>query len=193
MKWGDLGQQLTALLARNGAMSDAASSGVVGVSTSQMSYLKQLINLNLACERAIEQPVCVLTNAAQPLFNITGAPILMTGMYAVVSTDTGATATNGTLQELVTVPSATVTIGTTVSIASKAAGTSIRWINTTGILTPVTAGIVPIYPATIATLDILALLPIGQVQFLTTAANTGNIKFYMTYKPLSNLSVVTAV
>jgi hypothetical protein len=117
----------------------------------------------------------------------------MVAMYAIVSVDTGATGTNGTLQELVTTPSATVAIGTTVSVASKAAGTSIRWINTTGVLTPVTAGLVPIYPATIASLDISVLLPIGQVQFLTTAANTGNIKFYMVYKPLSPLSAVAAV
>jgi hypothetical protein len=193
MKWSVLNQYIQTLIAATGAKTDAAATGAVGTTTSQLAYIKQLVNVNLAVERCVEQPVCALTNAAQPLFNITGGPILMVAMYAIVSVDTGATATNGTLQELVTAPSATVVLGTTVSVASKATGTSIRWINTTGILTPVTAGIVPIYPATIATLDISALLPVGQVQFLTTAANTGNIKFYMVYKPLSPSCVVVAV
>ena len=164
----------------------------MGAVTTINTFPEAAMYQSLICgEQCIEQPTVGFTNAAQKLFTISGGPIIATAFIAIVSADIGATAMNGTLQELVTTPSATVTIGTTVSLASLTAGTSIRWINTTGVLTPVTAGIVPIYPATIATLNINALLPIGALQLLTTAINSGNIKFYMRYQPLSPLSVVT--
>ena len=145
----------------------------------------------LSGEYAVEQLVCVPANAAVSLFTIAGGPCLAS-FYAVVSADIGGTAMNGTLEEVITTPANTMTFGTTVSCASLAAGTSIRWINTTGVLTPVTLGAVPIYPATVATLDCIFFCPIGTIKFLMTAANTGNFYFYMRYKPLSPACFVTA-
>ena len=84
----------------------------------------------------------------------------------------------------------TVALSTTVAIDNDAAGTSYRFVGATGILTPVTAGAVIIDPVTTA--DCEFLVPIGNINFLGSAAQTGVIKWYMTYKPLSPNSVVIA-
>ena len=127
------------------------------------------------------------TNAIQKMFTITGGPIYGR-VIGMVTTDVGATAMNGTLQITTVAPASTTVLSTTVSCASKAAGTSIRFIGATGVLTPVTAGAVMIDP--VLTGDCWFLMPIGAVQFLTTAINTGLIVWSMTYTPLVPDAVV---
>ena len=130
------------------------------------------------------------TAAAQSMFTIAGGPIY--GMFVgIVTTPIGGTAMNGTLQEVVTTPSGTVQLSTAVSLISKAAGTSIRFVGTStyAVLTLVTAGAKIIDPVTVA--DDWFLLPIGAVSLLTTAINTGLITWSLSYYPLSPDCVVT--
>lgn len=139
-------------------------------------------------ERCIEKSDGAVLAGADPLFTVTGGPILVTKIVGIVTTAiTGAA--NGTLQATTTTPSATVALSTTVAINDDAAGTSYRFVGATGVLTPVTDGAVIIDPVTVA--DCEFLVPIGNINFLGSAARDGVIKWYMTYKPLSPNSVVT--
>jgi len=127
-------------------------------------------------------------NGSDDLFTITGGPVrgVVTG---IVTTIIGGAA-NGTLQITTTSPSGTTSLSTTVAIDNDAAGTSYRFVGATGVLTPVTAGAVIIDPVT--TDDSVFLLPIGTVKFTCTAARSGNIKWYLSYWPLSSSSRVVA-
>ena len=143
----------------------------------------------LTTEKCLEQPTCAIISGATSLFTVAGGPVLAQ-IYGVVTTVLGG-ASNGTLQITTTTPSATVALSTTVAIDTQAAGSSIRFVGATGVLTPATAGSVIIDPVTVG--DCWFLLTIGTVKFLTTAARTGNIKFYLRYIPLSADSVVALV
>ena len=147
---------------------------------------------NLTVQKSVVQPTCPIVNAATSLFTVAGAPIIGK-LIGIVDTILGGAA-NGTLEETTTTPAATVTVSTTVAIDSAAAGTSIRFIGTStakAVLTPLAAGVVMIDP--VLTDDCWFLFPIGTIKFLTTAARTGNIAWYMQYVPLSPDSVVSAV
>lgn len=160
------------------------------------SMLERLeaLKVNMASDmattvRCIEKSDGAVLSGADPLFTITGGPIMVLSIVGIVTTILGGAA-NGTLQATTTVPSATVALSTTVAIDNDAAGTSYRFIGATGVLTPVTAGAVIIDPVTVG--DCKFLVPIGNINFLGSAARTGNIKWYMTYIPLSPSSVVVA-
>ena len=153
-------------------------------------YLEGLTkSYGLTAQRSVICTTGPFTNAAQNMFTITGGPVY--GFFTgIVTTIIGGTAMNGTLQETTVAPASTATLSTTVSLASKAAGTSIRFVGATGVLTPVTAGAVIVDPVTVA--DCWFLLPIGAVTLLATAINTGVITWYLNYIPLSSDSVVAA-
>jgi hypothetical protein len=138
-------------------------------------------------ERCIEKSDGAVLSGADPLFTITGGPILVTSIVGIVATVIGGAA-NGTLQATTTTPAATVALSTTVAIDNDAAGTSYRFVGATGVLTPDTNGAKIIDPVTVE--DCHFLVPIGNISFLGSAARTGVIKWYMTYKPLSPDSVV---
>lgn len=140
-------------------------------------------------ERCIEKSDGGILNGADPLFTITGGPILVTSLIGIVTTVLAGGAVNGTLQATTTEPVATVALSTTVALTAAAAGTSIRFAGATGVLTPDANGAKIIDPVTVE--DCAFLVPIGNINFLGSAARTGNIKWYMTYKPLSPNSVVT--
>ena len=123
------------------------------------------------------------------LFNVTGGPILVTRLVGIVTTILAGTA-NGTLKTTTTTPAGTTSLSTTVAITDDAAGTSYRFVGATGVLTPVTAGPKIIDPVTVE--DCQFLVPIGNVNFVTTAAMTGAITWYMSFVPLSPESVVSA-
>jgi hypothetical protein len=123
---------------------------------------------------------------ADPLFDIAGGPILVTSFIGIVTTVVGGAA-NCQIIEVVTEPAGTVNLSTDVAIDNDAAGTSYHMtVATPGVFTPVTAGGFDQVP------EIRWLCPIGQIQADTDAAQDGVIAWYMTYKPLSPLSVVTA-
>jgi hypothetical protein len=127
-------------------------------------------------ERCIEKSDGGVLNGADPLFTITGGPILVTSIVGIVTT-------------VIAGGAVTVALSTTVAITDDAAGTSYRFVGAGGVLTPDTNGAKIIDPVTVG--DCAFLIPIGNINFLGSAARTGNIKWYMIYKPLSPNSVVT--
>jgi hypothetical protein len=139
-------------------------------------------------ERSIEKSDGAILNGKDPLFIITGGPILVKRIVGIVTTLIVGAA-NGNLGADVTTPAGTVALSTTVAIDDDAAGTSYRFVGATGVLTPVTAGAKIIDPVTVA--DCEFLVPIGNIHFAGSAARVGVIKWYMTYIPLSPNSVVT--
>jgi hypothetical protein len=127
-------------------------------------------------------------SGSDALFTITGGPV-RARITGIVTTILGGAA-NCHLDITTTTPAGTTQISTNVAIDSAAAGTSIRFVGATGVLTPVAAGAVIIDPVTVD--DCWFLLPIGTVYAHCSAARTGNIKWYMEYSALSPNSAVAA-
>lgn len=140
-------------------------------------------------EHTLTKVMTTPSGGSDVLFTITGGPILVTKMIGIVTTVLAGTA-NGTLRAGVTTPAGNVALSTTVAIDDDAAGTSYRFVGATGVLTPVTAGAKIIDPVTVE--DCNFLVPVGNIHFLTSAAMTGAITWYMSYIPLSPDCVVTA-
>jgi hypothetical protein len=159
------------------------------ITSSVADILATLDILDTKLEKCVEKSDGAVLNGADPLFTITGAPVL--GMLVgIVTTDIGADTATGQLKITTTAPAGTTNLSTAVNIETDAAGTSYRFVGATGVLTPVTAGAKIIDPVTVG--DCWFLLPIGSVTFTGSAATTGNIKWYLRYKQLSPSSVVVA-
>lgn len=121
------------------------------------------------------------------LFTITGGPILVTEFVGIVTTVIGDTVATCHIDLAVTTPSADVALSTTVAITSDAAGTSYTFTTADpAVLTPTTAGALEAIPR------IAWLCPIGTIKAHCSAANTGNIKWYIGYYMLSQHSKVVA-
>jgi len=126
---------------------------------------------------------------ADPLFEITGGPIIAS-IVGIVDTVIGGAA-NGKLQYTTVNPAATVDLSAAaVAIDNDAVGTSYRSVGATSVFTPVTAGTVIIDPVTVE--DCQFLLPIGTLYFHSSAARSGYIKWFLTYRPLSPNCIVNA-
>ena len=125
-----------------------------------------------------------------PLFTISGGPVRCK-IVGLVTTVVGG-ATSGRLQHITTDPAATVELNAgAVACDTDPAGTFYYNVGDTSVFTPsIGLGFELLNPVTIEETEFL-LAP-GVVQFLSTAAQTGVIAWYMTYEPLSPLSVVTA-
>lgn len=174
----------------NAFVSDLVTANSDGSIIERQEALKQqLATLGLSIPICVEKSDGGVLSGADPLFTITGGPILVKYIFGVVTTVIGGAA-NGTLQATTVSPAATTALSTTVAIDSDAVGTSYSFIGATGVLTPVTNGVVLIDPVTIAQCE--AFVPIGSINFLGSAARTGNIKWYLSYVPLSPNSLVVA-
>jgi len=180
----NLGNPLGVNNANNLFASDQVVPNADGSMLERLEYIQSAV----ITERCIEKSDGAVLNGNDPLFTIAGGPILVTGIFGIVATALVGAA-NGTLQATTTVPAATVALSTTVAIDNDAAGTSYRFVGATGVLTPDTNGAKIIDPVTVG--DCSFLVPIGNINFKGSAAATGVIKWYMTYKPLSPNSVVT--
>lgn len=125
-----------------------------------------------------------------PIFTIAGGPVRCK-IVGLVTTVVGG-ATSGRLQHITTDPAATVELNAgAVACDTDPAGTFYYNVGDTSVFTPsIGLGFELLNPVTIEETEFL-LAP-GVVQFLSTAAQTGVIAWYMTYEPLSPLSVVTA-
>ena len=173
--------------ANNAFASNLVAANADGSALERLEFLQARV-LTLA-ERSVEKADGSVSNpVADALFTVTGGPVLAK-IFGIVSTVIGGAA-NGTLQHTTVAPAATVALSTTVAIDADAVGTSYRFVGATGVLTPDTNGAKIIDPVTVE--DCWFLLPIGTVKFLASAAQTGVIKWYMLYKPLSPDSVVAA-
>lgn len=183
-----MGDSTSNYLGTNSANNDATTASVVADADGSALERLEYIQSGYTQERCIEKSDGAVLNGKDSLFTITDGPILVTKMIGIVTTIIGGVA-NGTLQADITTPANTLALSTTVAIDNDAAGTSYRFIGATGVLTPVTLGGVIIDP--VLTPDCEWLVPIGDINFLGSAARTGVIKWYMFYKPLSPLSRVT--
>jgi hypothetical protein len=168
----------------------AAAAYANGVSMAEvLAYIQDAV---LAAPRCCEKSDGAVLNGNDDLFVITGGPIKLLEVTGIVTTQIGAGTTNGKLTYTTDAPAATVDMSAgAVDIDADAVGTSYQHINTTAILTPVTAGIVKEANA-FATLPTTFLLPTGTMKFNSSAARAGVIKWYLRYVPLSPSSRVAA-
>jgi len=139
-------------------------------------------------EQTLEKTDGTVPNGDDNLFTISGAPILVTHFYGIVSTIIGNNASTCTIQHACTDPAADIALSTAVRVDTDAVGTTYYIDNTAlGVFTPVTAGSV-IIPA----LMLPWLLTPGNLQATFSAANTGAIRWFIVYKMLSQYSKVIA-
>lgn len=139
-------------------------------------------------EQTLEKTDGTVPNGDDNLFTISGAPILVTHFYGVVSTIIGNNASTCTIQHACTDPAADIALSTAVRIDTDEVGTTYYIDNTAlGIFTPITAG-----SCIIPALMLPWLLTPGSLQATFSAANTGAIRWFISYIPLSQYSKVTA-
>ena len=173
-----------------GSLAGAASFPTAAVAADGVNPAAVIRHLSLAVPYCVEKSDGAVLTGADPIFTIAGGPIRCT-IYGIVTTIIGGAATCK-LTITTTSPAATVDMSAgAVAIDDDAAGTSYRHINTTAVLTPVTAGFVMMGNA-FATDDTEFLCPAGTINANCSAAQTGVIKWYMMYTPLSPNCVVTA-
>lgn len=136
--------------------------------------------------QTVEKTDGAILNGQDSLFTISGGPIMVTEFVGIVTTILGG-ASNCHIDLAVTEPAADVALSTTVAIDSDAAGTSYTFSTAApAVLTPTEAGALEAIPR------IAWLCPIGTIKSHTTAVRTGNIKWYISYVPLSQFSKVEA-
>jgi len=139
-------------------------------------------------EQTLEKTDGTVPNGDDNLFTVSGAPILVTHFYGLVSTVIGNNACTCTIQHACTDPAADIALSTTVSIVSDAVGTTYYISNAAlGVFTPIIAGSV-----IQATQMLSWLLTPGTLQATFSAANTGAIRWFIVYKMLSQYSKVEA-
>lgn len=139
-------------------------------------------------EQTLEKTDGTVPNGDDNLFTISGAPILVTHFYGIVSVLIGNNSSICTIQHACTAPAADIALSTAVRIDTDAVGTTYYIDNTAlGVFTPITAGSV-IIPA----LMLPWLLTPGNLQATFSAANTGAIRWFIVYKMLSQYSRVIA-
>ncbi|MBE9570754.1 MAG: hypothetical protein IMF11_09005 [Proteobacteria bacterium] len=138
--------------------------------------------------RCVEKAADVLTGA-DDIFVISGGPV-RAKLIGIVTTVIGG-ASNAKLTMTTTDPAATVDLSNAaVAINTDAKGTSYHSVGAAATFTPTTAGMVKIDPVTVD--ETYFILPIGTVHFDNSAAQTGEVTWYMTYEALSPDSVVAA-
>lgn len=141
--------------------------------------------------RCLESSVSTVASGDNALFTISGGPVKILEIIGICSSTLQAQATSCKLRITTVSPAGTVDMSAAaVDLTGIAAGTSIRHINTTSILTPVTAGFVMEGNA-FATQDVNFLAPAGVIYLNNASAtNSGAIKWYLRYVPLSQNSRV---
>ena len=139
-------------------------------------------------ELTLEKTDGTVPNGDDDLFTISGGPILVTHFFGLVTTVIGANACTCTIQHACTDPAADIPLSTAVSIVSDAVGTT-YYISSAalGVFMPTAAGSV-----IQATQMLPWLLTPGTLQATFSAANTGAIRWFLVYKPLSQYSEVVA-
>jgi len=183
-RWDNSSQKFGAFSGDGGAAQDDSIKASLDLAHTD---LDALITAHTAIEMCVEKSDGSVPNGDDALFTITGGPILLKKIIGIVTDTIGANVATCTLEVDVTAPSGTVALSTAVAITDDAIGTSYTLTAASpGVFTPTTAGTLDQVP----TNDIL--IPIGGIVAKFSAANTGTIKWYLIYKPLSPNSVVVA-
>lgn len=177
---------LGAIGANNADNAYSSSSVVSNRDGSVLERTEYLMASNLSFPQCVASSAKVLTTGAINMFTIAGGPIKVLELVGIVTTIVQAQATSTKITVTTTSPAATVDLSAAaVDLTGAAAGSSIRHINTTGILTVVAAGFVMEGNA-FATNDTQYLVPAGTMQINNaSASNTGQITWYMRYVPLA--------
>ena len=155
------------------------------------SVLERLEQLEATVIKSISKVQTTPSGGADALFTITGGSIHVVSIWGGVTTVLAGVA-NGTLRATTTTPASTTAMSTTVAIDNDAAGTSYTFVGPTGVLTPTTAGLVLIDMGSTTLTETQYIVPIGNINFLTSAAQTGAITWYMSYIPSPGATVVAA-
>lgn len=174
-----------------GNKTDTAAADAVTSTDTLVGYTKQLVNVALAQEQSIRKVQTTPSGGADALFTITGGPIHVKSLVGIVTTVL-VNAANGTVQATTTDPAATTAMSTNVAIDNDAKGTSYIFLGPTGVLTPTQLGVVNIDNGSVTLTQTQWIVPIGNINFLTSGAMTGVITWYCSYIPLSPLSTVVA-
>jgi|ERR1700745_332725 len=119
--------------------------------------------------------------ATTTYFNVVGGQVLITSIFGVITTATGATATNLTINATNTAGATTVAIGAQTAVTSKAAGTILAIPTIGGTLTALAYGVQN---------NEFVLGP-GAIQFVTDASDTGAWKWYVNYIGLDSGAYVS--
>ena len=136
-------------------------------------------------EQSIEKSDGGINTTQDPLFTVSGGPILVTEFYGIV-TNTIAGASNIHLDFAVTAPSADFVVTTEVAIGT-VIGTLLTFsVDTPAVMTATAAGALQVIPR------IAWLFPIGTLMCTGSVTRTGTVKWYMMYKQLSQYSKVIA-
>lgn len=121
------------------------------------------------------------------LFQVSGGRILLTGLVGEVTVATGATATNAKITSTPTTGTA-VDLTSTAAITSKEIGAQFTLPAATGSALVVknggAGGQLPAHNPYI--------VPIGYIDLITDASDTGSVKWSLTYVPLDDGATVTA-
>ncbi|KKW45413.1 MAG: Glycoprotein gp2 [Parcubacteria group bacterium GW2011_GWB1_56_8] len=155
------------------------------------SVLERLEQLEATVQKTISKVMTTPSGGADALFTITGGSIRVVSIWGVVTTVLVGAA-NGTLQATTTDPAGTTAMSTTVAIDNDAKGTSYTFVGPTGVLTPTEPGLTIIDMGSTTLTETQYTVPIGNINFLTSAAQTGEITWCMTYKPSPAAVVVAA-
>lgn len=172
--------------ANNNNNSFSSSSVVSDRDGSLLERSEYIMDQFLAAPRCVASSAKTLTTGAINMFTIAGGPIKILELVGIVTTVVQSQTTSTKVTVTTTSPAATVDLSAAaVDLTGAAAGASIRHINTTGILTVVTAGFVMEGNA-FATNDTQYLVPAGTMQINNaSASNTGAITWYLRYVPLA--------
>ena len=145
-------------------------------------------NTVLAQERSIERLACPIEAANVDLFEISGGPIIVTELVGIITTSIENAAALTQIVIDVTEPTVSVNMSTEVDLDNAAAGTSITFTDIAlPVLTPTANGAITQFPRH------YWLCPIGTIKATFGADRTGEIAWYMVFKPLSPNTTVVSV
>ena len=138
----------------------------------------------------VKAPQALPQTATATLFTVTGGPILVRSLVGLVTTALGATATTLSL-------GITPTGGAAVNTGLCTAGTVTSLVvGKAFVVAPFTTGTTPVAPFIGSAVQMpdpgLALLvPDGAITWTTSASDTGQMKWWLTYSPLDAASAVS--
>lgn len=172
-----------------GRKTDAAVT-TVATNKSIMAYIKGLLGQSFAMPRCVEKSDGAVLAGTDDLFTISGGPV-RAKIVGLVTTIIGGAA-NMSLQHTTIAPVATVELNAApVAIDTDAVGTIYTNIGAGGAFTPSTGlGFKIGDPVTVE--EVEYILAPGTVKALGSGAQSGVIKWYMFYVPLSPSSLVVA-
>ena len=167
-----------------GSKTDAAAA--VGTTKSIMANVKKA----LEGWQCVEKSDGAILSGSDDLFTISGGPVLCSIWGMVTTLVVGAS--NLRLTHTTTAPAATVNLNAgAVAVDDDAVGTIYCNVGATSVFTPSSGlGFKLIDPVTVE--DVLFFLAPGTVKCLGSAARTGVIAWYMSFRPLSPSSRVVA-